>query len=61
MLAGSAYMAGPDLTLCDIRIGVHAHRWFSFEGIDRPSCPTCARGTTVCSRARRSGPMWPGR
>lgn len=39
VLAGSPYIAGPGLTLCDISIGVHAHRWFSFEGIDRPELP----------------------
>ena len=39
VLAKSAYIAGPELTLCDIAIGVHAHRWFSFEGITRPDYP----------------------
>ncbi len=33
------YVAGPAFTLCDIAIGVHAHRWFSFEGIDKPDQP----------------------
>ena len=33
------YIAGPALTPADIAIGVHAHRWFSFEGIDRPAQP----------------------
>ena len=36
VLAGSAYIGGPQLSLCDMAIGVHAHRWFSFEGIERP-------------------------
>lgn len=39
VLAGSEYIGGPDLSLCDMAIGVHAHRWFSFEGIDRPEQP----------------------
>ncbi len=33
------YVAGPALTPADIAIGVHAHRWFSFEGIERPAQP----------------------
>ena len=33
-LAKTDYIGGPELTLCDIAIGVHAHRWFSFEGDD---------------------------
>ena len=39
VLAGSDYIAGPELTLCDVSIGVHAHRWFSFEGIEKPDLP----------------------
>lgn len=39
VLTRSDYVGGPSLTLCDIAIGVHAHRWFSFEGIDRPAHP----------------------
>lgn len=33
------YVAGPVLTPADMAIGVHAHRWFSFEGIDKPAQP----------------------
>lgn len=39
VLAKSDYIGGSTLTLCDIAIGVHAHRWFSFEEIDRPDHP----------------------
>ena len=38
-LAGSDYIGGKELTLCDMAIGVHAHRYFSFEGITRPEQP----------------------
>ena len=38
-LAQHDYIAGPGLSLCDISIGVHAHRWISFEGIDKPDHP----------------------
>lgn len=38
-LAEHDYIAGSALTLCDISIGVHAHRWMSFEGIDKPAHP----------------------
>ncbi|GAC1347573.1 MAG: glutathione S-transferase [Acetobacteraceae bacterium] len=31
VLAGSAYVGGAELTVADMAIGVHAHRWFSFE------------------------------
>ena len=33
------HIAGPDLSLADIAIGVHAHRWLNFEGFDRPPSP----------------------
>ncbi len=36
VLAGSEYIGGAELSLCDMAIGVHAHRWFSFEGIEKP-------------------------
>lgn len=39
VLQGSDYIAGPDLTPADIAIGVHAHRWFSFEGVEKPMQP----------------------
>ena len=39
VLTESDYIGGPGLTLCDMSIGVHAHRWFSFDGIDRPELP----------------------
>ena len=39
VLTESDYIGGPSLTLCDISVGVHAHRWFSFEGIERPDHP----------------------
>ena len=29
------YVAGPEFTLADIALGVHVHRWFSFE-LDKP-------------------------
>ena len=32
------YVAGPELTPADMAIGVHAHRWFSFD-IERPAQP----------------------
>ncbi len=38
-LASHDYIAGPDLTLCDMSIGVHAHRWMSFQGIEKPAHP----------------------
>lgn len=38
-LAQHEYIAGPQLTLCDIAIGVHAHRWMSFQGIEKPGHP----------------------
>lgn len=39
VLAGSDYIGGPALSLCDMAIAVHAHRWFSFEGIEKPEQP----------------------
>ena len=39
VLAGSDFIGGASLSLCDMAIGVHAHRWFSFEGIERPDHP----------------------
>ncbi len=33
------YVAGADLTPADMAIGVHAHRWFSFEGVDKVELP----------------------
>lgn len=38
VLSGSAFVGGPDLTLADIAIGPHAHRWFNFE-LERPDHP----------------------
>ncbi len=38
-LARHDHIAGPNFSLCDIPIGVHAHRWISFEGIDKPAHP----------------------
>ena len=37
-LAHHAWIAGPDFTLADIPVGVHAHRWFSFT-VMRPDLP----------------------
>ena len=37
-LAHHDHIAGPDFTLADVAIGVHAHRWFSFA-IDRADQP----------------------
>jgi len=39
IVARKGYVAGPDLTLADICIGVHAFRYFSFDGIERPEMP----------------------
>lgn len=39
VLARQDYIGGNSLTLCDISIGVHAHRWFSFTGIEQPELP----------------------
>jgi len=40
-LAGHAFIAGADFTLCDIPWGVHAHRWFGmdYHGLTRPEMP----------------------
>jgi glutathione S-transferase len=42
VLAMHAYVAGPDLTPADMAIGVHAHRYMSFEGIEKPALPNLA-------------------
>ena len=39
VVARHGYIAGPDLTPADVCIGVHAFRYFSFEGIERPVLP----------------------
>ena len=39
VLARHAHVAGDALTPADVAIGVHAHRWFSFEGIERRELP----------------------
>ncbi len=38
VLSGSAFIGGPDLSLADIAVGPHAHRWFNFE-LERPAHP----------------------
>lgn len=38
VLARHAYVAGPVFTLADIALGVHLHRWFSFD-VARPELP----------------------
>ena len=38
VLARRDYIAGDDMTPADIAVGVHAHRWFSFE-LERPPMP----------------------
>lgn len=43
VLSQHAYVAGASLTPADMAIGVHAHRYMSFEGIERPALPAlCA-------------------
>ena len=42
ILSKVAYVAGPVLTLADIALGVHVHRWFSFD-MDRPPQPHLRR------------------
>ncbi len=39
ILARHPYVAGNDFTPADIAIGPHLHRWFSFEGIEKPEHP----------------------
>ena len=39
VLSRQDYVAGPALTPADIAIGVHAHRWISFEGVTKPAHP----------------------
>lgn len=39
-LAGKDYIGGKELSIADIAIGVHAHRFFSFTGIERPELKT---------------------
>ena len=39
VVAPGGYVAGSDLTPADVCIGVHAFRYFSFEGIERPELP----------------------
>jgi glutathione S-transferase len=34
-LAKTTYIAGNDFTFGDIPLGIHAYRWFTFEGIER--------------------------
>ena len=37
-MAGQDYVAGPALTLADMALGVHVHRWFAFE-MEQPETP----------------------
>ena len=39
VLGQRPFVAGPDFTPADIAIGVHAHRYMSFEGIEKPALP----------------------
>jgi glutathione S-transferase len=39
VLGMHAFVAGPDLTPADMAIGVHAHRYMSFDGIEKPALP----------------------
>ncbi len=39
VLAQQDYVAGAALTPADMAIGVHAHRYMCFEGIERPGLP----------------------
>jgi len=41
-LARSAFVAGDAFTLSDICLGVHVHRWFSFD-FERPEQPNLAK------------------
>ncbi len=48
------YIAGRELTLCDIPWGVHAHRWFNMDylGLERPDLPAVrAWYDRLCQRA----------
>lgn len=38
-LAGRPYVGGAEFSLADIPLGVHAHRWISFQGIEKPPQP----------------------
>ena len=38
-LAEHAYIAGSELSLADFPIGISAHRWMSFDGIEKPGHP----------------------
>jgi glutathione S-transferase len=38
VLSRQDYVAGPEITVADLAIGVHAHRWLSFD-IQRPPMP----------------------
>lgn len=38
MLGRNAYIAGPAFSLADVALGVHVHRWFSFN-VERPDLP----------------------
>lgn len=37
-MTGRDYVAGPGLTLADMALGVHVHRWFAFD-LERPTTP----------------------
>lgn len=38
MLERNDYVAGPAFSLADVTLGVHVHRWFSFD-VERPELP----------------------
>jgi glutathione S-transferase len=42
-LADSAFIAGDELTMGDIPIGIYAYRWYAFEDLDRKSLPNLER------------------
>ncbi len=42
VLARHDFVAGPDVTPADIAIGVHAHRYMRFEGVEKPGLPHVA-------------------
>ena len=53
-LSQHAFIAGDELTLCDIPWGVHAHRWFNMDylGLQRPDLPAVkAWYDRLCQRA----------